>query len=111
MNPVYAVDISQTPWGDRPLGITFPSLATLINLILQNSLTIAGVILLALLIFGGISLILGAGASDPKKTQQGQKTVTSALIGFLIVFLAYFIIQIIEVITGLDILNPSTYTI
>ncbi len=107
MNPVYAVDLKETPWGTNPLGNTFPNLSVLVNLILNNALTIASVLLLVLLIFGGISLILGAGASDPKKTQQGQKTVTSALIGFLVVFLAYFIIQIIEVVTGLKILNPT----
>ena len=107
MNSVYAVNLENVPWGKNPLGKTFPSISTLVNLILQNALTIAGVILLALLIFGGITLILSAGSGDAKKAEQGQKTVTSALIGFLVVFLAYFIIQIIEVITGLDILNPN----
>jgi len=63
--------------------------------------------LLFLLIFGGFSLIIGAGNGDPKKAQQGQKAITSALIGFAIVFLSYFIIQTIEIFTGLDILNPN----
>lgn len=107
MQAVYAVDISNIPWGPRPLGATFPTLSSLVSIILNNSLTFAGILLLVLLIFGGISLILGAGANDPKKAEQGRKTVTSALVGFLVVFLAYFIIQIIEIITGLDILNTT----
>ena len=107
MNPVYAVNLEKTPWGPESLGDTFPNFFTLINIIFNNALTIAGVILLALLIFGGITLILSAGSGDAKKAEQGQKTVTSALIGFLVVLLAYFIIQIIEVITGLEILKPN----
>lgn len=107
MKPVYAFDLSKTPWGPKPLGQTFPNLATFISLILSNALVIAGIILLFLLIFGGISLIMGTGGGDPKKAQQGKQAITNALIGFAIVFLSYFIIQIIEVLTGLDILNPN----
>ena len=107
MQAVYAVSISDTPWGSRNLGDTFPNLSTIVSLILKNSLTIIGILLLALLIFGGLMFIIGAGGDDPKKAQQGQKTITNALLGFAIVFLAYFIIQIIEVLTGLDILKPN----
>ncbi len=107
MNTVLAVGISQTPWGPNNLGTTFPSLSTLVSLILNNSLVIVGILLLAFLIFGGLTFIMGAGGDDPKKTQQGQKTITNALLGFIIVFLAYFIIQIIEVLTGLEILKSD----
>ena len=102
------MDIGQNiPWGINNLDQTFPSIATLVNLIVKNALTIAGIILLFLLIFGGFSFIIGSGQSDPKKAAQGKQAITSALIGFAIVFVAYFIIQIIEIITGLNILNPS----
>jgi len=103
------VDIGKTtPWGLKSLSDTFPSLSTLITLLLQNALVIAGLLLLALLIFGGFTFIMGAGSSDPKKTQQATGILTNVLIGFAIVFTAYFIIQIIEVLTGLNILNPSS---
>lgn len=102
------VNIGQdTPWGLKSLGDTFPSLSTLVTLLLQNALVIAGLILLALLIFGGFTFIMGAGSNDPKKTQQATGILTNVLIGFAIVFTAYFIIQIIEVLTGLNILNSS----
>jgi len=107
MKTVFAVDISQTPWGGDDLGTTFPNLSTLVSLILNNSFVVVGVLLLAFLIFGGLTFIMGAGGDDPKKAQQGQKTITNALLGFVIVFLAYFIIQIIEVLTGLDILKSN----
>jgi len=107
MNRLLAVDISETPLGGgKSLGNTYPTFSVLINLILKNSITIAGTILLGLLIYGGVTYIIGAGGSDPKKTAQGQKAITSALMGFGVVVFAYSIIQIIQVITGLEILNP-----
>jgi hypothetical protein len=86
---------------------TYSNVGVLITIILKNSLTIAGVILLGLLIFGGITFIMNAGGGDSKKADQGKQTITSALIGFAVVFSAYFIIQIIQVLTGLNILNSQ----
>jgi hypothetical protein len=109
MNPVYAVDIgTQTPMGTgRSISQVFPSLSSLVSVILKNSLTIAGIILLGLLIFGGLMFIIGAGSSDSKKSAQGKAMVTDALIGFVVVATAYFIVQIVEVTTGVKILNSG----
>lgn len=52
-------------------------------------------------------LIIGAGNSDAKKSAQGKTMVTDALIGFAIVITAYFIVQIVEVTTGIKILNSG----
>ena len=92
---------------DKTIGTTYGNggVSILISSILKYSLMLAGIILLALLIFGGITVIMNAGKSDPKKTQQGKSAITNAAIGFVIVLLAYTIIQIIEKITGLNILN------
>lgn len=76
----------------------------LVTLILKNGLTLAGIILLVLIIAGGVIFIAAAGSDDSKKLAAASSTITSALIGFLVIFLSYFIIQIIEVITGLKIL-------
>lgn len=98
---------------DPPLGPsgtvsqTFPTVGSLLSIILKNSLTVIGIILLVLLISGGLMFIIGAGSNDSKKSAQAKTVITDALIGFAVVFLAYFIIQIVETITGLNILNPS----
>lgn len=108
MNHLLAVNIgTDTPLGTGSLSKVFSTPSVLISVILKNSLTIAGIIFLALLIFGGLSFIINAGGGDPKKTQASQGIITNALVGFAVVFLAYFIIQIIQVITGLNILNPN----
>ncbi|HPT66142.1 MAG TPA: hypothetical protein PK257_02410 [Candidatus Woesebacteria bacterium] len=81
--------------------------STLISIILKYSLMLAGIILLSLLIFGGITFIMNAGKGDSKKADQGKSAITNAAIGFIIVLLAYTIIQIIGKITGVNILNSN----
>ncbi len=84
----------------------FSTPGAIISIVLKNIYMVAGVLLLFLLIFGGLSIIMSAGGGDPKKAAQGKKAVSSAVTGFLIIFASYWIIQIIEYITGLNILNP-----
>jgi hypothetical protein len=108
MNPLLAVSINP-PTGN---GKSFSDLfgngpGSLIGSLLQTSLTVAGIIFLCLLIFGGFTLIMNAGDNDPKKAALAKTVITDAIIGFLVVILAYFIIQVIEVVTGFSILNPT----
>jgi len=108
MSRLLAVNIGDLPTGTgRTISQTFPSIGTLVTVLLKNSLTIAGLLFLILLIFGGVMFIIGAGSTDSKKAAQGQALVTDALIGFIVVILAYFIVQIIQVVTGLNILNST----
>ncbi|MFZ5365840.1 MAG: hypothetical protein ACOZBZ_00925 [Patescibacteria group bacterium] len=86
---------------------TFPNLGKLISTLLPNVYILAGLLLFALLIFGGFGIIMGAGGDDPKKTEQGKQAVTAAVIGFLLIFLSYLLIRLIEVVTGLDILKST----
>lgn len=74
-----------------------------ISQILPNIFVFAGLILLGLLIMGGIRLISSAG--NPEAQQKSKGMVTQAVIGFIIIFTAFWIIQIIQVITGVPILN------
>lgn len=99
----FAVDIG-TEFGPAK---TFPTVGKFISTLLPNIYILAGLLLFLLLIFGGFGIIIGAGGDDPKKTGQGKQAVTAALIGFLIIFLSYWIIQIIEVITGFKIFESG----
>ena len=107
MNRLLAIAIDPAAGTGQTIGNTIGNLGVLTNSLLKTSLTAAGVIFLCLLIFGGFNLIIGAGENDSKKTAQSQAIITDAVIGFLVVILAYFIIQVIETITGLHILNPT----
>jgi hypothetical protein len=109
-NLIATVNIGDTPISNgRNLENTYGEggLATLVNYLLKNSLVIAGIIFVVLIVVGGIGMIASAGKNDPKKAEASQKTITSAVIGFIVVFCAYFIIQIIEVLTGVKILDSG----
>jgi uncharacterized membrane protein len=60
----------------------------------------AGILLLLYFIIGGYKLMFSAG--DPKKVAEGRTAVTHALIGFIIVFVAFWITQIIAQFLGLN---------
>lgn len=62
----------------------------------------AGLLLLLMLITGGVTLMTAAG--DQNKTKEGYGRIQAGIIGFLIVFISYFVVQIVEVVLGVKIL-------
>ena len=102
--------LAQINIGDKFLGtgkfLTDPkNIGKLVTNLLTGSLAIAGIILLLLLIAGGIGIIAGAGSQNPEQIEKGKKAATSALIGFIVVFAAYWIVQLVESFTGLPLLK------
>lgn len=60
----------------------------------------AGLGLLLMLIWAGYTFLTSAG--DAKKMEQGKSRLTNALVGFIIVFAAYWIVQLVGTIFGLQ---------
>jgi len=87
-----------------PPAQTFGTLGSFINVLSKNAFTIAGIITLILLIFGGFQYIVSAGSGDAKQLEKGKKTVTSAIAGLLLIVGSFWIVQIIQIITGAQIL-------
>lgn len=81
---------------------TYSSASDLINAILPNIYVAAGLVIFFMFILGGFKVV--SSASDSHKMEDGKKTITFAIMGLLIVFGSYWIIQIIQVVTGLEIL-------
>ena len=103
-----AVDIGEEfKLGERGITDVFPDLGTLISNLLPNIYVLAGILLFLLLIAGGYGIIMGAGSGEAGQVGKGQKAVTAAIIGFIVIFASYWIIQIIEVVTGMEILKPG----
>lgn len=71
----------------------------IISDILNYIIPIAGLILLIFLIVGGFKFMTSAG--DPKAAQSAKGTITTALVGFVIIFLAYWITKIAAIVLGL----------
>ncbi|MBN1168701.1 hypothetical protein JXA63_02305 [Candidatus Woesebacteria bacterium] len=91
---------SEVGTGDYTIG-------NLVRIFIEGAMVVAGIIFLFLIIGGGISLISGAGSGNKEAVAKGKQAVTSALIGFIIIFASYWIIQLIEIITGIPfITNP-----
>ena len=78
-----------------------------ISQILPNIYVIAGIILFFLLVGGGLMFIFSAGQENPEGAAKGKQAVTAALLGFLIIFASYWIMQIIQIITGYDFGFPA----
>jgi hypothetical protein len=79
----------------------------IISTLINNIYILAGIILFILLIVGGVGFIMGAGSDNPDQAKKSKQAITAALLGFVIVFCSYWIIRIIEIMTGLYILDPS----
>lgn len=84
---------------------TLTSFGPLVQGLVRNAFVLASVIFFILLIFGGFQVIVAAG--DAKKAEQGKSAITGAVIGLLIIFGSFWIVQIIQVVTGINILSPA----
>ena len=113
LNTVLAADLGTrflSPWGKTK------SLGDLLGVMISAGISIGGIIVLFTFLFGGFKVIQGAGSGDAKAAAQGQQAVTYALFGFIIVFISYWIIRAIEVVTGSTFITnpligaPSTCT-
>jgi hypothetical protein len=102
-----AVNISDVFFGKNssaPL-TKLEDIGSLVSIIVNAAFVLAGVILLFFFIFGGISIIAGAGKDNPEQAAKGKQAISSAVLGFIVVFAAYWIVQLIEVVTGIVILR------
>jgi|GEM_PF-670763 len=83
-----------------PLGLAHSSLGGTVSLLVTYLLPGAGLLMLLYLIFGGFQYMLSGG--DPKAVQAAKGKITGAIVGFIIVFLAYWIVQAVAIILGIS---------
>jgi len=65
--------------------------------------TLAGIMLLIYLMMGGFQLMTSAG--NPKVVEAGKAKITNALLGFIIVFISFWIVQIVGLLFGIDVIS------
>lgn len=87
----------------------FPTVSVLLNVVLRNAMVIAGIIAFVAMVFAGFQVIRNAGTGDAQKTAQWQQALTAAVIGLVLIVSAYWIVQIIEYVTGVKILQGVTF--
>ncbi len=82
-------------------GLTAGDFGSLIGNVITLLFVIAVVIALAFLIWGGIKWILSGG--DKSAVEAARNTIVAAVVGLVIVFLSYFILNIVLRFFNIDI--------
>ena len=103
-----AFNIGEQFWLKEDQGIkgsVYESLGGFISAILPNVYIIAGIIAFVLVLIAGLMFIINAGKGESEQAKKWQGTLTASIAGLLIIFLSYWIMQIIKTVTGLDILG------
>lgn len=73
-------------------GSTNKSLSTFANSLISQILIVAGILAVIYLIYSGILYITAAG--NPDQAKKGQQGVVNAIIGIIIIVLAYVIVGV-----------------
>ncbi len=106
MNYLAQVKIGETFLGGGFLS-NLKDVGQLVSIIISTALVISGIILLFLFVFAGISIIAGSGNQNPEQMAKGRQAATTAVIGFIIIFTAYWIVLLIGRLTGINLLGPT----
>lgn len=87
-----------------PPGFKYTSdagVGAILNTAMPIVIGLAGLGLLLMIIFAGYTLMTSAG--DAKKMEEGKQRLTFAIMGFFIVFGAYWLVQILGIMFGTNI--------
>jgi len=98
---VNIIDSFKTPLTGEAGG----QIGNLVSVGLGIAFVVAGIVLLVSFIIAGIGLISGAGQENPEKLEKGKQALTSTVIGFVVVFTAYWIVKLIGQVTGIELLR------
>ena len=79
---------------------TGDNISVIVSRLLPYVFVLAGVLLLFYLIAGGYQIMLSGG--NPKNIEVGRNKVMYALLGFAVVFTAYWVIRLVATALGLE---------
>lgn len=79
------------------------SLGDIVSQGFNYAIIIAGIALFGFLILGGFDLLTSGG--NQESIQKGVNKIVYALVGFIIVLGTYFILQIVELLFGINIVG------
>ncbi|OGG26464.1 hypothetical protein A2960_06320 [Candidatus Gottesmanbacteria bacterium RIFCSPLOWO2_01_FULL_39_12b] len=96
--PVYALDIADV-WSPAQ-NTNFSSLGGLISFFLPKILLLGAIIFFILIIIAGFGVVINAGNDDAAAKEKARSFLTYAVVGLIIMFGAFWILQIINFLTN-----------
>ena len=84
---------------DTKVSATYTTPAFLVNLLVRNLFVVGGIVLFFMLLLAGFKFVVGG----KKGLDDAKQIMTAALVGFLLMFSAYWIVQIVKLITRTNI--------
>src|SRR3989338_7176207 len=79
-------------------GGKFTNLASVVNAAVPLLFAFVGIALFIYLVWGGFDFMMSMG--DAKKAESGKGKITNAIIGFILIFVAFWIVQIADAFFG-----------
>lgn len=89
-------------------GLANVTIPQIISWAVVTIIVVAAIIFFFMLILGGIRWILSGG--DKANTEAARNQITAALIGLIIIFAAWAIIQLVQGVFGVDIFSNLTFS-
>lgn len=74
----------------------------IITRVLRYAFPIAGMILFVMIVIGGFQMV--ASATSSKSIETGKQRISNAVVGFLLLFVSYWIVQVLQVVFGFKLL-------
>lgn len=79
------------PWTNETIG-------SFVSLMVKNVFVLTGILCFVLLVFGGFSYLTANGEKD--KIESSWHTIQYAIMGLIIIFVSYWLVQILALLTG-----------
>ena len=103
LSPVLAQGTINITPGGQFAGLNSITIANIISALIILILIVAALIFFFMLVWGGIRYITSGG--DKGQTEAARNQITAALIGLVIVFAAWAIINLVNLFFGINILS------
>lgn len=99
-----AVDIGEKFFGGNPPINNVSDVQKYTSVLVQGAFVVAGIIFVFLIIMAGFTMITSASDQNAEGLAKGRNILIGAVLGFIFVIAAYWIVKLIEVITGVTII-------
>jgi len=83
-----------------PLDPSYTNISSIVNNVIPFVISIAGIILFFVLMWGGYDYLTSQGT--PEKIKSANAKITAAVVGFVLLVLSFFITRVISYVFGIS---------